>query len=234
MWLYNVFIAACYLPFGLCWTFYTCKYSTTSKFIHSTAQQSTAANQEVVADTSEPITNYTLGQFSNIHIACKPSLACIHPNFHHKNYLRNKMVRINMKLIFRERPDLNYNGKMWKSLQYAKRQKAIKIILWLCYCQFISRNMLSAFFRPIFCFLVLALPIFHLQFNRLTVETIKMKRERENKKTDTTFYELLRGPHATWWCDFVCGTKAERRKKTRYGQLSQKFVAKQWKVAWLH
>lgn len=30
--------------------------------------------------------------------ACLP--ACIHPNFHHKNYLRNKMVRINMKLIF--------------------------------------------------------------------------------------------------------------------------------------
>lgn len=101
---------------------------------------------------------------------------------------------------------------MWKSLQYAKRQKAIKIILWLRYCQFISRNMLSAFFRPIFCILVFALSIFFF-IDRPTGQPHKMQKWNE-QKADTTFYELLRGPHATWWrdCVCVCATKAQRQK----------------------
>lgn len=45
-----------------------------------------------------------------------------------------------MRTNFCETEFLNYNRKMWKSLQYAKRQKAIKIILWPCYCQFMSQS----------------------------------------------------------------------------------------------
>lgn len=59
------------------------------------ASHSTAEDYKTVVDTSDPIKNYTLS-------ARVISFASIHPDFHHKNYLRNKMARINMKLIFRK------------------------------------------------------------------------------------------------------------------------------------